>query len=130
MALLVNELATNAVKHGALSNDSGRVDVRWTQDEGDAEDRKFRLSWRESGGTGMVVAPDRTSFGTLLMERSVRNNLGGTIERHWEPRSEEHTSELQSLMRISYAVFCLKKKNRTTAARTLPQHHQINRHPK
>src|SRR3546814_2612747 len=33
------------------------------------------------------------------------------------PRSEEHTSELQSLMRISYAVFCLKKKNSTT------QHH-------
>src|SRR3546814_6514448 len=31
-----------------------------------------------------------------------------------EDRSEEHTSELQSLMRISYAVFCLKKKNRTT----------------
>src|SRR3546814_10471147 len=29
----------------------------------------------------------------------------------WTPRSEEHTSELQSLMRISYAVFCLKKKN-------------------
>src|SRR3546814_7976329 len=29
---------------------------------------------------------------------------------HWEERSEEHTSELQSLMRISYAVFCLKKK--------------------
>src|SRR3546814_10553964 len=31
---------------------------------------------------------------------------------HWEERSEEHTSELQSLMRISYAVFCLKTKNR------------------
>src|SRR3546814_2858347 len=31
-----------------------------------------------------------------------------------EPRSEEHTSELQSLMRISYAVFCLKKKKKTT----------------
>src|SRR3546814_1040420 len=30
-------------------------------------------------------------------------------------RSEEHTSELQSLMRISYAVFCLKKKNTTKA---------------
>src|SRR3546814_10724322 len=36
-----------------------------------------------------------------------------TIGRPWE-RSEEHTSELQSLMRISYAVFCLKKKNNTT----------------
>src|SRR3546814_3489546 len=32
----------------------------------------------------------------------------------WSPRSEEHTSELQSLMRISYAVFCLKKKNNNT----------------
>src|SRR3546814_3057611 len=34
------------------------------------------------------------------------------IERPFEGRSEEHTSELQSLMRISYAVFCLNKKNR------------------
>src|SRR3546814_1542335 len=32
------------------------------------------------------------------------------LTRHWRARSEEHTSELQSLMRISYAVFCLKKK--------------------
>src|SRR3546814_7997874 len=36
---------------------------------------------------------------------------GGQIQNIW-PRSEEHTSELQSLMRISYAVFCLKKKNK------------------
>src|SRR3546814_8101452 len=35
------------------------------------------------------------------------------------PRSEEHTSELQSLMRISYAVFCLKKKNQTQLSRTI-----------
>src|SRR3546814_2254461 len=36
----------------------------------------------------------------------------GLVHKHWfDPRSEEHTSELQSLMRISYAVFCLKKKN-------------------
>src|SRR3546814_6815032 len=35
-------------------------------------------------------------------------------------RSEEHTSELQSLMRISYAVFCLKKKNKTTANKRNP----------
>src|SRR3546814_9213663 len=36
----------------------------------------------------------------------------GVAELPGEPRSEEHTSELQSLMRISYAVFCLKKKNK------------------
>src|SRR3546814_2145911 len=34
------------------------------------------------------------------------------------PRSEEHTSELQSLMRISYAVFCLKKKNAKNIVKT------------
>src|SRR3546814_8968494 len=37
---------------------------------------------------------------------------------HLPPRSEEHTSELQSLMRISYAVFCLKKKKKTTHIKT------------
>src|SRR3546814_9958467 len=37
--------------------------------------------------------------------------LGGSTANGRQNRSEEHTSELQSLMRISYAVFCLKKKN-------------------
>src|SRR3546814_3835209 len=51
---------------------------------------------------------DRPDFfaGYCRLERS-RRGLDGAPE--W-PRSEEHTSELQSLMRISYAVFCLKKK--------------------
>src|SRR3546814_1392362 len=44
------------------------------------------------------------------------------------PRSEEHTSELQSLMRISYAVFCLKKKKKqqhtTITTSTIQYHHQ------
>src|SRR3546814_6921499 len=43
----------------------------------------------------------------------VTRTIGGRRRRHHAPRSEEHTSELQSLMRISYAVFCLKKKNPT-----------------
>src|SRR3546814_5394001 len=42
---------------------------------------------------------------------------------HYLKRSEEHTSELQSLMRISYAVFCLKKKKRTTT----PHHNTIDK---
>src|SRR3546814_5498848 len=41
-----------------------------------------------------------------------------------QPRSEEHTSELQSLMRISYAVFCLKKQNHST-----PPHHHLPSYP-
>src|SRR3546814_9509184 len=52
-----------------------------------------------------------------LLDRKVVNLLNGFTERNrfmkgMFSRSEEHTSELQSLMRISYAVFCLKKKNR------------------
>ena len=83
MALLFNELATNAVKHGALTGADGRVDVRWTQEGEGVDGRMFRLTWSESGGDRKVIEPGRTSFGTLLMERSVKNNLGGTIERHW-----------------------------------------------
>src|SRR3546814_1221612 len=45
--------------------------------------------------------------------RDLRHGLPGRHRRR-VPRSEEHTSELQSLMRISYAVFCLKKKTKTT----------------
>jgi two-component sensor histidine kinase len=84
MALLFNELATNAAKHGALSIEGGTVEVNWSNGD-DAEDSRFNLSWKESGAPGNVGPPERTSFGTLLMERSVRNNLGGTIERRWEP---------------------------------------------
>src|SRR3546814_8162379 len=43
-------------------------------------------------------------------------------------RSEEHTSELQSLMRISYAVFCLKKKKQTSNNHTLQPHSNTNHH--
>ena len=51
----------------------------------DSEPRLFHLTWTESGGVHKVAEPERTSFGMLLMERSVRNNLGGTIERRWDP---------------------------------------------
>src|SRR3546814_4446045 len=53
-------------------------------------------------------ASHRLSGAALARAVAVRHVRG----RPWQPRSEEHTSELQSLMRISYAVFCLKKKNK------------------
>src|SRR3546814_7296150 len=43
-------------------------------------------------------------------------------------RSEEHTSELQSLMRISYAVFCLKKKRKSNSTHHVRLSHKINKH--
>src|SRR3546814_7708306 len=49
-----------------------------------------------------------------LLGKSLHILLEGAPDDALPDRSEEHTSELQSLMRISYAVFCLKKKNKTT----------------
>src|SRR3546814_2474645 len=48
-----------------------------------------------------------------VLPRAGLRDLAAELLRHHLERSEEHTSELQSLMRISYAVFCLKKKNKS-----------------
>src|SRR3546814_4229968 len=50
---------------------------------------------------------------TIWFDRKTMRDSLASLE-HLESRSEEHTSELQSLMRISYAVFCLKKKKKST----------------
>src|SRR3546814_4475850 len=55
---------------------------------------------------------DRASGGQTANRKMLHSSLLSWMRR--SHRSEEHTSELQSLMRISYAVFCLKKKNRLT----------------
>src|SRR3546814_7709717 len=65
---------------------------------------------RELLGTGVLPLEDEheyhTAAGMIIAQFGRIPNVG----EHFEWRSEEHTSELQSLMRISYAVFCLKKK--------------------
>src|SRR3546814_5337254 len=60
----------------------------------------------EAGGRQAAVV--RGEVGAQVMLHRTAQRFGG--RRHAALRSEEHTSELQSLMRISYAVFCLKKK--------------------
>src|SRR3546814_10863064 len=64
---------------------------------------------------------DASNTALLTEADSLRGRrIGGTHGRFvGGERSEEHTSELQSLMRISYAVFCLKKKNKDTTMRSL-----------
>src|SRR3546814_3384328 len=58
---------------------------------------------------------DSNASGTIIF---VRPAGAASTETEQSPRSEEHTSELQSLMRISYAVFCLKKKNKKNQKHT------------
>jgi len=74
MALVFHELATNAVKYGALSTDGGRVDLSWTIQ---APRNRLRLTWVESGGP-RVTAPTRKGFGSRLIERALRGEMRGS----------------------------------------------------
>ena len=72
VAMMVHELATNAVKYGALSNGKGRVTVTWEQFvEGDL----VKLVWRETGGP-RVYPPTQKGFGSHLIERAFGGQLG------------------------------------------------------
>src|SRR3546814_7236201 len=75
------------------------------------------IAFREgtiSPGRELTLAPQPTFATTAMLGVHQVGNQVDRISVHCDPRSEEHTSELQSLMRISYAVFCLKKKHHTT----------------
>jgi PAS domain S-box-containing protein len=74
LALVLHELATNAVKYGALSVPDGRVLIIWETGETDGE-ACLRFRWEEAGGPP-VVAPGRQGFGTRLIERSFGQGLG------------------------------------------------------
>jgi PAS domain S-box-containing protein len=73
LGLVLHELATNAVKHGALSVLTGTVDVAWRRD-GD----RLHLTWHESGGPA-VGEPVQRGFGSILIEESIPYELGGSV---------------------------------------------------
>ena len=74
LAMALNELATNAIKYGALSNGAGHVRVTWMVET--AEPPRLRLRWEESGGPP-VDPPQRRGFGSRLIERALPSELGG-----------------------------------------------------
>ena len=73
-ALLVHELATNAIKYGALTRPDGQIAVHWSV-EGVGEKARFRFHWQEMGGSP-VVPPTRQGFGRILLERAVAHEFG------------------------------------------------------
>jgi PAS domain S-box-containing protein len=82
-ALALHELATNASKYGALSNDNGTVALTWTV-EGDDADARFALRWEERGGPE-VSLPKRKGFGSTLIERSLRSYFRGQAATDYRP---------------------------------------------
>jgi two-component system CheB/CheR fusion protein len=82
-ALAIHELATNAIKYGALSQPAGRVDVSWRVDDA-ADPTQLILDWRERGGP-RVEAPRRKGFGTELLEKTLAFELKGKTTLNYGP---------------------------------------------
>jgi two-component system CheB/CheR fusion protein len=77
--MAIHELATNAVKYGALSSADGTIHIAWRiEPNGDGE-QEFVLDWTESGGPS-VRQPERRGFGTTLIERGLAHELSGSAE--------------------------------------------------
>lgn len=78
LAMVVHELATNALKYGALSTSSGTLDI-----SSHSAGERICLKWVERGGPVITGPCETRGFGSQLVERSVERQLGGTIERQW-----------------------------------------------
>lgn len=82
IGMALHELATNAVKYGALSNTTGTVQIEWNLD-GEA-DKTFELTWRERGGPP-VSTPTRKGFGEKVIRQMAATSVSGSVSLDYEP---------------------------------------------
>jgi two-component sensor histidine kinase len=83
LGLAIHELATNAIKYGTLSNDSGQIVITWSETlEGDAP--IFHFSWQEYGGP-RIEKPLEKGFGSGLIEGGLAWDFGATVDLSYEP---------------------------------------------
>jgi PAS domain S-box-containing protein len=84
VTMALNELATNAMKYGALSSEAGRLSVTWRLEEEPGLRPRLLLEWRERDGPP-VTPPTRRGIGSRLMERAIERDLDGRIDLAFEP---------------------------------------------
>jgi two-component sensor histidine kinase/putative methionine-R-sulfoxide reductase with GAF domain len=82
LAMAIHELATNAIKYGSLSAPEGRLAITWRVE--DRGGRTLRLRWSETGGPPVDGPPGRRGFGSRVLERPLRDQLGGSASMAWE----------------------------------------------
>jgi len=80
LAMVIHEMATNSVKHGALSSEDGVLNIS----SADSED-SILLTWAETGGPPLTTVPSLTGFGSKMVERSLTQRLAGSIDYDWQP---------------------------------------------
>lgn len=93
-AMIVHELATNSVKHGALSCDVGMIEIT-----GALRDELLELTWSETGGPIIHEVPELGGFGSKMTAQIAKNELKGSIAYDWQPRGlvAVFTSQLNKL---------------------------------
>ena len=84
LAIALHELATNAVKYGAFSNDAGTIAIDWAVVPGEDGERLL-LRWIEQGGPP-VPPPTHKGFGSWVIERGLAHELGGKVSLDYLPR--------------------------------------------
>lgn len=77
LGIAIHELATNAVKHGALSDEAGSILIAWTVEPSPGGDR-LHVRWQEQNGP-CVTPPSRKGFGSQAIERGLAHELEGTV---------------------------------------------------
>jgi two-component sensor histidine kinase len=84
IGLALHELATNAVKYGALSVPAGKVTVSWALENQGTQAPRLRLIWVEQGGP-VVTAPSVNGFGHIVFEKIVARSLNGNVKTDFAP---------------------------------------------
>lgn len=79
LAMVIHELATNSLKHGALSVPAGVLDITSTTD-----DEHLLIVWAETGGPTVAGAPDRQGYGSRIVLKTVEKQLGGELTFDWK----------------------------------------------
>lgn len=79
LAMVIHELATNSVKHGALAVDCGALDIT-----GVVDDDWLELTWAETGGLALGKAQKSDGFGSKMIERLIASELDGSIHYDWQ----------------------------------------------
>jgi PAS domain S-box-containing protein len=84
LSMVIHELTTNAVKHGAWSAPNGRIAVSWRREAAQAIGDDLVLQWSERGGP-LVKPPRGKGYGTTLIRELLKYELGGTVEQRYLP---------------------------------------------
>jgi two-component sensor histidine kinase len=119
LSLAIHELATNAIKYGALSCETGQVTITWA-DADPGGKANFKFTWEEAGGPA-VVDPGRRGFGSKLLTQIFAGDFGGNVTLSYDvtgfkcqllaPRARLRSSALDAESEILQSTFLTKQTN-------------------